>query len=189
MPLLPRPSRKEISRVDPEDRLALPVILEFQSPSSAILAAPVPRAARSIGWTISSMLAACILVTAFIPVDRVVTMQGKVVSAVPTQVVMPLDIAIVRSIEVQEGDKVKKGQLLAQLDPTLAAADVSALKAQVSTYSAQVARMQAEVNHKPFTYTGIDRDMALQAAIYAQRRPSTNSRWRTTSSRSTAWWR
>lgn len=170
MPLLPRPSRKEISRVDPEDRLALPVILEFQSPSSAILAAPVPRAARSIGWTISSMLAACILVTAFIPVDRVVTMQGKVVSAVPTQVVMPLDIAIVRSIEVQEGDKVKKGQLLAQLDPTLAAADVSALKAQVSTYSAQVARMQAEVNHKPFTYTGIDRDMALQAAIYAQRR-------------------
>jgi HlyD family secretion protein len=104
------------------------------------------------------------------PVDRVVTMQGKVVSAVPTQVVMPLDIAIVRSIEVQQGDKVRKGQLLARLDPTLAAADVTALQAQESTYSAQVARMQAEVNHQPFAYTGIDRDMALQAAIYAQRR-------------------
>ena len=34
---------------------------------------------------------ACILVTAFIPVDRVVTMRGKVVSEVPTQVVQPLD--------------------------------------------------------------------------------------------------
>jgi len=170
MPQLPRRSRKEISRVDPQDRLALPVILEFQSPSSAILAAPVPRVARGIGWTITSMLAACIIAAGFMPVDRVVSMAGKVVSAVPTQVVMPLDIAIVRSIEVQQGEKVRKGQLLARLDPTLAAADVTALKAQVSTYSAQVARMQAEVNHQPFTYTGLDRDMALQAAIYAQRK-------------------
>jgi hemolysin D len=170
MPLLPRPSRKEISRVDSQDHLALPVILEFQSPSAAILAAPVPRIARNIGWTITSMLGACMIATGFIPVDRVVTMSGKVISSEPTQVVMPLDIAIVRSINVQDGDRVRKGQLLAQLDPTLAAADVSALKAQVSTYSAQVARMQAEVNHQPFTYTGLDRDMALQAAIYAQRR-------------------
>jgi HlyD family secretion protein len=170
MPLLPRRSRKEISRVDPEDRLALPVILEFQSPSSAVLAAPVPRAARGIGWIITSMLAACVLATAFIPVDRVVSMQGKVVSATPTQVSMPLDVGIVRSIDVSEGDKVRKGQLLARLDPTLAASTEDALKAQVSTYSAQVARMQAEVNHQPFAYTGLDRDMALQAAIYAQRR-------------------
>jgi HlyD family secretion protein len=170
MPLLPRRSPKAISPSGAQDHLALPVILEFQSPSSAILAAPVPRVARGIGWTITSMLAACVIATGFIPVDRVVTMQGKVVSAVPTQVVMPLDIAIVRSIEVQQGDRVRKGQLLAQLDPTLAAADVSALQAQVSTYSAQVARMQAEVNHQQFTYTGLDRDMALQAAIYAQRR-------------------
>jgi hemolysin D len=170
MPLLPRRSRKEISRVDPEDRLALPVILEFQSPSSAVLAAPVPRAARGIGWIITSMLFACVLATAFIPVDRVVSMQGKVVSAVPTQVSMPLDVGIVRSIDVSEGDKVRKGQLLARLDPTLAASTEDALKAQVSTYSAQVARMQAEVNHQPFAYTGLDRDMALQAAIYAQRR-------------------
>jgi hemolysin D len=170
MPLLPRRSPKAISSTSLQDRLAMPVILEFQSPSSAILAAPVPRVARGLGYTISSMLFACMIATAFIPVDRVVSMQGKVVSAVPTQVVMPLDLAIVRSIEVQEGDKVKKGELLAQLDPTLAAADVAALKAQVSTLSAQVQRMQAEVNHQPFTYTGPDRDMALQAAIYGQRR-------------------
>ena len=170
MPLLPRPSRKEISRVDPEDRLALPVILEFQSPSSAVLAAPVPRAARGIAWMITSMLALLVTATAFIPVDRIVTMQGKVVPQDPTLVVMPLDIGIVRSINVTEGERVTKGQILAQLDPTMAASATDALKAQVSSYSAQVARMQAEVNHQPFSYTGTDRDMALQAAIYAQRR-------------------
>jgi len=170
MPLLPRRSPKAISPTGAQDDRMLPVILEFQSPTSAVLVAPVPRAARGIAWVISSMLAAVLIATGFIPVDRVVTMQGKVVPTVPTQVSMPLDIGIVRSIDVSEGDRVKKGQLLARLDPTLAASTVDALKAQVSTYSAQVARMQAEVNHQPFTYTGLDRDMALQAAIYAQRR-------------------
>ncbi len=47
---------------------------------------------------------------------------------------------------------------------------MAALKAQVSSYSAQVARMQAEVNHNHSPTPGLDRDMALQAAIYAQRR-------------------
>ncbi len=170
MPLLPRRSRKAISPLDAQDHRALPVILEFQSPSSAVLAAPVPRGARGIAWFITSMVAACVMAAGFIPVDRVVTMQGKVVSEVPTQVVQPLDTAIVLSIDVHEGEKVHAGQLLARLDPTLAAADVSALQAQVSTYSAQVARMRAEVNNQPFSYTGTDRDMALQAAIFAQRK-------------------
>jgi hemolysin D len=170
MPLLPRRSPRAISPSGAQDDLTLPVILEFQSPTSAVLAEPVPRSARSIAWFITSMLGAVLIATGFIPVDRVVSMQGKVVSTVPTQVVMPLDIGIVRSINVAEGDRVRKGQLLARLDPTLAGSTEDALKAQVSTYSAQVARMQAEANHKPFSYTGLDRDMALQAAIYAQRR-------------------
>src|ERR1700678_3551685 len=163
MPLLPRRSLKAISPLDAQDHRALPVILEFQSPSSAVLAAPVPRAARGIAWMITSMLALLVTATAVIPVDRVVTMQGKVVPQDPTLVVMPLDIGIVRSINVTQGDRVTKGQILAQLDPTMAASATDALKAQVSSYSAQVARMQAEVNHQPFAYTGTDRDMALQA--------------------------
>ncbi len=170
MPLLPRRSLKAISSLDAQDHRALPVILEFQSPSSAVLAAPVPRAARGIAWMITSMLAMLVGVAAIIPVDRVVTMVGKVVPEVPTMVVMPFDIGIVRTLNVTEGEHVKKGQLLAQLDPTMAVSATDALKAQVSTYSAQVARMQAEVNHQQFSYTGTDRDMALQAAIYAQRR-------------------
>jgi hemolysin D len=170
MPLLPRRSPKVISPSGVQDDLTPPVILEFQSPASAVLAVPVPRSARNIAWFITLMLAAVLIASGFIPVDRVVTMQGKVVPTEPTQVAMPLDIGIVRSIDVSEGDRVKKGQLLARLDPTLAVSTEDALKAQVSTYSAQVARMQAEVSHQPFSYTGLDRDMALQAAIYVQRR-------------------
>jgi len=172
MPLLPQRSSKATStaitvaeRNDP----TLPAILEFQSPSTAVVNMPVPRSARHTVWVIFSLVAACITAMALIKVDAVVTAHGEVVSRVPTLVVQPLETSIVRRIEVHVGEKVHKGQLLAQLDPTFAAADLSADAAQVSTLQAQVARMQAEVDNRPFAYSGLDPNLSLQAAIYAQR--------------------
>lgn len=172
MPLLPQPSSRATStalaiadRNDP----TLPAILEFQSPSTAVVNMPVPRSARHTVWVIFSLVAACITAMGLIKVDSVVTAQGEVVSREPTLVVQPLETAIVRSINVHVGEKVHKGQILAQLNPTFAAADLSADAAQVSSLQAEVARMQAEVDNRPFTYTGLDPDLSLQAAIYAQR--------------------
>jgi hemolysin D len=170
MPLSPRPSSKAISTVV-EDRSdpTLPVILEFQMPSTTITTAPVPRSARGIVWIITSMFTAILLAMGLIPVDRVVSAQGRVVSRTPTTVLQPLEASIVRTIDVHEGQSVQAGEVLARLDPTFAAADVGALAAQVSTLQAQVSRMQAEADGKPFTYSGIDPNLALQAAIFGQR--------------------
>ncbi len=63
----------------------------------------------------------------------------------------------------------RAGQILARLDPTFAAADLEALKSQVAAYSATVQRLQAEMDNRPFNYTGSDPHLALEAAIYAQR--------------------
>ncbi len=83
---------------------------------------------------------------ALIPIDKVVSAQGRIVSQAPTVVVQPLETAIVRSIDVREGDVVHKGQLLARLDPTFATADQSAAQAQVASFGAEVARLQAEAD-------------------------------------------
>ncbi|MGC1407701.1 MAG: HlyD family type I secretion periplasmic adaptor subunit [Acetobacteraceae bacterium] len=175
MPRSPRPSSKAISTVV-EDRgdPTLPVILEFQMPSTTITTAPVPRSARGIVWIVGSLLVAVLLALGLIPVDRVVTAQGRVVSRSPTMVLQPLDASIVRSIDVHEGESVQAGQVLAQLDPTFAAADVGALAAQVSTLQAQVSRLQAETDGQPFSYSGIDPNLALQAAIFGQRQAEYN---------------
>jgi HlyD family secretion protein len=170
MPRLPQTSSTAIStavadRGDP----TLPVILEYQSPSTAIVNAPVPRVARGISWTVGSMVLLCFAAMSIIKVDKVVTAQGKVIPRAPTIVVQPLETSIVRSIEVHEGEQVHAGQILARLDPTFAAADLEALKSQVADYSAQVARMQAEVEDRPFVYSGSDPHLALEAAIFAQR--------------------
>jgi len=171
MPRSPRPSSKAISTVVVEDRNdpTLPVILEFQMPSTTITTAPVPRSARHIVWIIASMFAAILLAMGLIKVDRVVTAQGRVVSQAATLVLQPLETSVVRSIDVHEGQPVQAGQVLARLDPTFAVADVGQYAAQVSTYQAQVSRLQAEADQRPFTYTGLNPDLSLQAAIFAQR--------------------
>ena len=88
MPRLPRPSSKAISTVleEPGDP-TLPVILEFQMPSTAITSAPVPPSARHMVWVVGSMLAAILVALGTIHVDRVVTAQGRVVSQSATIVV------------------------------------------------------------------------------------------------------
>jgi HlyD family secretion protein len=175
MQLLPRPSSKAISTTR-DDRLdpTLPAILEYQSPSSAIINLPMPRIARGFALTFSSMILVMLIISAVISVDRVVTAQGLVVARAPTVVVQPLEASILRSIEVHPGDVVHAGEVLARLDPTFATADMGALVAQVSTLQAQVSRMQAEVENRPFSYSGLDPNMALQAAIYGQRQAEFN---------------
>jgi hemolysin D len=175
MQLLPRPSSKAIS-TSAEDRMdpTLPIILEYQSPSTAIVNMPMPPLARGFTLTLSSMIAVMCVLTGVIEVDRVVTAPGIVVARASTIVVQPLDTAIVRSIEVEPGDVVHAGHVLARLDPTFATADLGTLVAQVSTLQAQVSRMQAEMENRPFTYTGLDPNMAFQASIYGQRQAEFN---------------
>jgi hemolysin D len=177
MQLLPRPSSKAISttaddRMDP----TLPVILEYQSPSTAIINLPMPRLARGFTLTLSSMIAVMCVISGLIQVDRVVTASGIVVAQSSTIQLQALDIAVVQSIDVQAGDVVHAGQVLARLDPTFATADMDALVAQVSTLQAQVSRMQAERENRPFSYSGLDPNLMFQASIYSQRQEEFNSK-------------
>jgi hemolysin D len=165
--LTTRPARwRRVETSDP----TTPAILEFQWPSTAVANAPIPQAARGIVWIISSLVVALIVLAGLIPVDQVVTTRGLVVSQSPNIVVQPLETAIVRSIEVREGQRVQAGQLLARLDATFASADLAALAMQVSTLEAEVARLTAEADGQTFNYNGLDPSWTLQASIFERRK-------------------
>jgi hemolysin D len=164
-PAKSRAIRRRSEAADP----TLPAILEFQWPSTAIVNAPIPRSARNMVWMITSLVFMLIAVAGVISVDQVVTTKGVVVSQSPTILVQPLDTAIVRSIDVREGQKVHAGDVLARLDPTFAAADLAALETQVTSLEAEVSRLQAEAQGTPFTYAGSEPSWVLQAAIHIHR--------------------
>lgn len=145
-------------------------LLEFHSPSSALILAPVLFSARSVTWIVATLAAACMAASALIPIDKVVTAQGRIVALRATSVVQPLETAIVRSIDVHEGDTVTAGQILARLDPTFATADLGALQTQVASLQAEVDRLQAEAGGADYHPTTGDAMSVLQGAMFMQRK-------------------
>ena len=143
-------------------------ILEFESPSAAVIATPPIRGTRATAWIVASMVVAVICASGLIPIDIVVTATGKIVSQDPTLVVAPYNQAIVRSIDVKPGQLVHKGDLLARLDPTIAAADLKSMESQVASYRAQIDRDKAEAEGKPYVSIANNPATQLQAALYAQ---------------------
>lgn len=146
----------------------LPALLEFHSPSAALAITPVRGPARGIAWVCTALVMSTVAVAGILPVDKVVTASGRVVSRTPNLVVQPLETAIVRQIDVTEGQTVHAGDVLARLDPTFAGADVAALEQQVASLQAEVDRLAAEARGEPYRPAVTDPLTTLQASIYAQ---------------------
>ncbi len=152
---------------DPNDA-ATPVLLEFESPTAALLARPVPLRSRYMTWIVCSLFFVVLWLAWTIPIDRVVTSSGKVVATAPNVVVQPLETSIVRAINVKEGQLVHPGDVLAELDPTIAAADAGAALSQVASLQAEVDRLTAETQNRTYMSDG-SQPSELQAVIFAQR--------------------
>jgi HlyD family type I secretion membrane fusion protein len=98
-----------------------------------------------------------------------VTSVGRVVPATGEFYVSPFDMGIVRQVLVHSGDIVKKGQVLATLDPTFTSADLKQLQQKLASDEAQVARLEAELAGRPYEFSTNDPAQALQGAIWQKR--------------------
>ena len=103
-----RKDRREVS---------LAVVREYQSEIAALREQPYPFGA---GLTIQVFFGLIIIALAFMYVariDRVVaSSSGALAPSEPPTVYQSLDPSIIRSLDVKEGQRVGKGQLLATLD-------------------------------------------------------------------------
>ncbi len=156
------------NRPAPPAEAAHAMVLEFESPTAALIAQRIPVSARYTTWVLVTLFAALFAVAATVPIDRVVTTTGKVVTTAANVVLQPLETSIVKSIDVREGQLVHAGQLLARLDPTFAQADAGALEQQVSSLQAEVNRLTAEQQGRDYLSDGSATGQ-LQAMIFTQR--------------------
>lgn len=80
-------------------------------------------------------------------VDVIATASGKVIPSGNVKVIQPVELGSVRAIHVRNGQHVEAGQLLVELDSTLAGADEAAANARLLTSDLQTARNMALIGH------------------------------------------
>ena len=152
-----------------DESVSAGAILEFQSPTLTLISAPAPFTARMTLWLIGTLIILSMVLFATVPVDRVVATTGVVLAQSPNVIVQPFEQAIVRKIYVKEGETVKKGDLLAELDPTFSTQDAKSTVAQMGSLKAQVDRLKAELTDKPYLSDGTQYGQ-LEELAYLQRR-------------------
>jgi membrane fusion protein, epimerase transport system len=81
---------------------------------------------------------------ALAPLKGATTAQGVLVVEGSRKAIQHLEGGVVRDILVHEGDKVKAGQILVELDDNVPRTNVAVLSQQYDSYRAMVARLSAE---------------------------------------------
>ena len=134
----------------------------------SVLAVPPRR--RVVLWLMAGLLAAAATALSLAKIDIVVSANGRLVTSDSEIVVQPLETSVVRSIAVRMGLKVKKGDVLATLDPTFSGADEAELEAKLRRLDATYDRIGAELAGRDYDPPNANDDELTQADISRKRR-------------------
>jgi hemolysin D len=130
--------RKEM---EPEPRQ--PHEAQFLPAALSLQETPVSPAPRVAMWLIIAFTLLALLWSVFGQIDVVATAQGKIVPNDRTKTIQPFETASVRAIRVSDGQAVKAGDVLVELDPTSSRADLDRVRSELAAARLQVARSKA----------------------------------------------
>jgi hemolysin D len=111
---------------------------EFQPAALALRDDPAPAAPRVLMALLALFALIAVLWATFGEIDIVATAVGRIVPDDYTKVVQPLDSGVVKAIHIKEGQEVRVGDPLVDLDTTISHADVDKMRDAL-----QAARLQA----------------------------------------------
>jgi hemolysin D len=117
--------------------------LAFLPAALEIAETPASPVGRAVGATIIVIFCVALTWATFGKVDIVATATGKIIPSGRTKLIQPLETGVVRAINVHEGQLVRAGERLIELDPTMTAAEQGHVKADLIASRLDVARLQA----------------------------------------------
>src|SRR3984893_9864022 len=135
--LIPFP-RRPVRRNDYE--------LAFLPAALEIAETPPSPVGRAVGATIIAIFCVAALWATFGKVDIVATATGKIVPSGRTKLIQPLETGVVRAIHVHDGQQVRAGESLIELDPTMTTAEQDHVKGDLVAAQLDVARLQAALS-------------------------------------------
>jgi hemolysin D len=118
---------------------------EFLPAALEILETPPSPAGRLIALCILVFFAVALLWACLGTVDIIATAAGRIVPAGRTKTIQPLDSGVVRAIRVQDGQKVRAGDVLIEIDTTISAAERDRLRAENLRAMLDASRLKAAV--------------------------------------------
>lgn len=119
---------------------------EFLPPAIEIEETPPSPLSRALIWVILLIVILAFLWSYLGHVDEVAVARGKVIPDGRVKVIQPLETGVIRAIHVEEGQRVKEGQLLIELDPTIKEADVQSTEKTLSIHKMDKERLMEELN-------------------------------------------
>jgi hemolysin D len=129
---------------------------EFLPPLLEIQETPPSPVKRWTAWTLVALVIALTVWASAGKVSIVATAPGKFIPDGRLKEIQPLESSIVKSIDVREGQRVHKGDLLIELDPALSAAQLKANADKYGFNRLEQARLISELTDRRPDLAGVE---------------------------------
>jgi hemolysin D len=116
---------------------------EFKPLLAEIEESPVSPLGRTTFWLVIAIMAFFVAWSIFGQVDVVISARGKVIPDGHVKILQPLDTGVVRQILVKEGDYVKKGQVVMEIDPSTVEPEVESAAENLNYARLEMKRIAA----------------------------------------------
>lgn len=117
--------------------------IAFLPAALEILETPPNPIGRAVMWCVIAIVLCGIGWASFGHIDIVAIAPGKLIPSDRVKIIQPLAAGQVRAIHVTDGQHVEQGDVLIELDPTMARADQDRLSRQLQDDEAALARQRA----------------------------------------------
>lgn len=115
------------------------------------------------------VLAIMVFATAWLilaKVDVVVSAQGKVIPSGEIKILKPLESGVVSKIFVKESDRVKKGDILIQIDPTVTDASLSSKQDDLAVIDSDIVLLEALISESNLSKDELNKLNSSQLSLY-----------------------
>jgi hemolysin D len=125
--------------------------VEFLPAAVEIAETPASPAARLTALAIAATIAVAAAWSWLSVVDVVATAGGRTIPAGHVKTIQPLEIGVVRGLHVRDGQAVRRGDVLVDLDPTASAADRDRLARELAGARLDIARLRSLADAADFS--------------------------------------
>jgi hemolysin D len=117
--------------------------VEFYPAALEVLETPVSPVGRATALLICLFFATGLIWAWFGHVDIISSATGKIIPTGHTKIIQPLETGVVRAIHVQDGQTVKTGDVLIEIDTTISEAERDRLQKELTSMQLEIARLKA----------------------------------------------